>query len=150
MLIVGILEWNERFGIRFMRISSEMFPFASHAELGYSLEFARPELSAAGQIAMKYGHRLTMHPVHSTKSSFTIGSIYSNRVAKGECCCSVVSGFGVSCWITWAPRIRGATWSRCSNDFTSGVSILIIWLMLVACMEIKRRLWYGLKRIMSN
>ena len=50
-----------------MRISSEMFPFASHAELGYSLEFARPELSAAGRIAMKYGHRLTMHPVRPHK-----------------------------------------------------------------------------------
>jgi UV DNA damage endonuclease len=60
---VELLEWNERFGIRFMRISSEMFPFASHPELGYSLEFAKPELEAAGCIAMKYGHRLTMHPV---------------------------------------------------------------------------------------
>ena len=40
-----------------------MFPFASHAELGYTLEFAKPELSAAGRVAMKYGHRLTMHPV---------------------------------------------------------------------------------------
>jgi UV DNA damage endonuclease len=62
-LIVGMLEWNERFGIRFMRLSSEMFPFASHAELGYTLGFAKPELSAAGRIAMKYNHRLTMHPV---------------------------------------------------------------------------------------
>jgi UV DNA damage endonuclease len=59
----GLLEWNERFGIRFMRLSSEIFPFASHAELGYSVEFAKPELSEAGRIAMKYGHRLTMHPV---------------------------------------------------------------------------------------
>src|SRR5579859_1035244 len=58
-----MLEWNERFRIRFMRLSSEMFPFASHAELGYTLEFAKPELFAAGRIAMKYGHRLTMHPV---------------------------------------------------------------------------------------
>jgi UV DNA damage endonuclease len=80
-----------------MRLSSDMFPFASHAELGYSLGFARPELSAAGRIAMKYGHRLTMHPVRPTKSSFTVGSIYSNRVAERECCCSVVSGFRVSC-----------------------------------------------------
>jgi UV DNA damage endonuclease len=63
VLMTGLLEWNERFGIRFMRLSSEMFPFASHADLGYTLEFARPELSAAGLIAMKYGHRLTMHPV---------------------------------------------------------------------------------------
>jgi UV DNA damage endonuclease len=61
--MTGLLEWNEKFGIRFMRLSSEMFPFASHADLGYTLEFARPELSAAGRIAMKYGHRLTMHPV---------------------------------------------------------------------------------------
>jgi UV DNA damage endonuclease len=63
---IGLIEWNERFGIRFMRISSEMFPFASHAELGYTLEFAKPELSAAGRLAMKYGHRLTMHPVPSS------------------------------------------------------------------------------------
>ena len=63
VLKTGLLEWNERFGIRFMRLSSEMFPFASHADLGYTLEFAKPELSAAGRIAMKYGHRLTMHPV---------------------------------------------------------------------------------------
>jgi len=53
-----------------MRLSSEMFPFASHAELGYSVEFAKPELSAVGRIAMKYGHRLTMHPV--TKCVSTI------------------------------------------------------------------------------
>jgi len=62
-LILELVEWNERFGIRFMRISSEMFPFASHAELGYTLDFAKPELSAVGKLAMKYGHRLTMHPV---------------------------------------------------------------------------------------
>lgn len=62
-----MLEWNERFRIRFMRLSSEMFPFASHAELGYSLEFATPELSAAGRLAMKYGHRLTMHPAGPNK-----------------------------------------------------------------------------------
>jgi UV DNA damage repair endonuclease len=51
-----------------MRLSSEMFPFASHAELGYSVDFAKPELSAAGRIAMKYGHRLTMHPVILSRS----------------------------------------------------------------------------------
>jgi UV DNA damage repair endonuclease len=30
--------------IRFMRISSEMFPFASHAKYGYSLDYAAKEL----------------------------------------------------------------------------------------------------------
>lgn len=45
-----------------MRLSSEMFPFASHAEYGYDLEFADKELREAGDLARKYGHRLTAHP----------------------------------------------------------------------------------------
>lgn len=42
-----------------MRMSSEMFPFASHPEYGYTLEYAQEELKAAGDLAKKYGHRLT-------------------------------------------------------------------------------------------
>merc|ERR1712000_251290 len=30
--IVKMLRWNDKYGIKFMRLSSEMFPFASHAE----------------------------------------------------------------------------------------------------------------------
>jgi hypothetical protein len=48
--------------IRFLRLSSEMFPFASHAKYGYSLEYAAAELKEAGDLAKSYGHRLTMHP----------------------------------------------------------------------------------------
>lgn len=48
--------------IRFLRMSSEMFPFASHDKFGYSLEYADAELKEAGALAKKYGHRLTMHP----------------------------------------------------------------------------------------
>jgi len=59
-----------------MRISSEMFPFASHAELGYTLEFAKDELEAVGQLVMKYGHRVTMHPGQFTQ----IGSPKKNVV----------------------------------------------------------------------
>jgi UV DNA damage repair endonuclease len=80
-VIVGLVEWNERFGIRFMRLSSEMFPFASHAELGYSVEFAKSELSAVGRIAMKYGHRLTMHPVFVSTAEVDVGSIHTDCVA---------------------------------------------------------------------
>ena len=43
-------------------MSSEMFPFASHAKYGYDLEFADKELKEAGELAKKYGHRLTLHP----------------------------------------------------------------------------------------
>lgn len=57
-----LIQWNEDNKIRFMRMSSEMFPFASHAKYGYSLDFADAELKEAGDLAKKYGHRLTMHP----------------------------------------------------------------------------------------
>lgn len=57
-----LIQWNEDNKIRFMRMSSEMFPFASHAKYGYSLDFADAELKEAGELAKKYGHRLTMHP----------------------------------------------------------------------------------------
>jgi UV DNA damage repair endonuclease len=63
-----------------MRISSEMFPFASHAELGYSVEYARPELSAAGKLAMKYGHRLTMHPVWPKFREISDGRANSHKL----------------------------------------------------------------------
>jgi UV DNA damage endonuclease len=39
-----------------------MFPFASHAIYGYTLEFADALLKEAGALANKYGHRITMHP----------------------------------------------------------------------------------------
>jgi len=44
-----------------------MFPFASHINYGYSLEFCAPLLAKAGALARKYAHRLTMHPGQYTQ-----------------------------------------------------------------------------------
>lgn len=61
--IVKMLRWNHRYGIRFFRLSSEMFPFASHEEYGYKLApFAAEALAEAGKVAAELGHRLTTHP----------------------------------------------------------------------------------------
>ncbi|KAK0546826.1 hypothetical protein OC846_004356 [Tilletia horrida] len=61
--IIPMLEWNEAHGIRFMRLSSEMFPFATHLQYGYDfVGFAKEELAKAGAVARRLGHRLTMHP----------------------------------------------------------------------------------------
>lgn len=57
-----MIEWNEKYGIRFFRLSSEMFPFSSHTDYVYNLEFADAELQAAGALANKYDHRITCHP----------------------------------------------------------------------------------------
>lgn len=50
--------WISAHGIKFMRISSELFPFASHDTVGYSLEYAKDELKQVGELAAKYNHRL--------------------------------------------------------------------------------------------
>lgn len=61
--IVKMLRWNDKYGIKFMRLSSEMFPFASHEEYGYKLApFASEALAEAGRVATELGHRLTTHP----------------------------------------------------------------------------------------
>ena len=58
-----MLRWNDKYGIKFMRLSSEMFPFASHEEYGYKLApFVSKELAEAGKVATELDHRLTTHP----------------------------------------------------------------------------------------
>ena len=63
-----MLRWNDRYNIKFMRLSSEMFPFASHPEYGYKLApFAAEALAEVGKIAAELGHRLTTHPGQFTQ-----------------------------------------------------------------------------------
>ncbi|CAA19577.1 endonuclease Uve1 [Schizosaccharomyces pombe] len=65
--LIKLVEWNHNFGIHFMRVSSDLFPFASHAKYGYTLEFAQSHLEEVGKLANKYNHRLTMHPGQYTQ-----------------------------------------------------------------------------------
>ncbi|KAL8840622.1 MAG: hypothetical protein Q9176_003735 [Flavoplaca citrina] len=66
--IPKMLRWNDRYGIKFMRLSSEMFPFASHPEYGYKLApFASEALAEVGKVAAELGHRLTTHPGQYTQ-----------------------------------------------------------------------------------
>ena len=61
--VIKLLRWNDRYGIKFMRLSSEMFPFASHEEYGYKLApFAADVLKEVGQVVADLGHRVTTHP----------------------------------------------------------------------------------------
>ena len=66
--IPKMLRWNDRYGIKFFRLSSEMFPFASHDVYGYKLaSFASEALAEAGRVATELGHRLTTHPGQFTQ-----------------------------------------------------------------------------------
>tara|TARA_B100000927_G_scaffold172545_1_gene139105 strand:- start:967 stop:1893 length:927 start_codon:yes stop_codon:yes gene_type:complete len=63
-----VLKWNEENEHRFFRVSSEIFPFWSHPELGYELEDLPNGnviinlLAEVGNYATKHNHRLTTHP----------------------------------------------------------------------------------------
>lgn len=66
--LIKLLRWNDRYGIKFMRLSSEMFPFASHKEYGYKLEpFASEALAEAGRVVAELGHRASVHPGQFTQ-----------------------------------------------------------------------------------
>ncbi|RMZ85634.1 hypothetical protein DV737_g587, partial [Chaetothyriales sp. CBS 132003] len=66
--ISKMIRWNDRYGIKFLRLSSEMFPFASHPIYGYKLApFASETLAEAGRTAAELGHRLTTHPGQFTQ-----------------------------------------------------------------------------------
>jgi UV DNA damage endonuclease len=70
--LAKIFEHNESIGIRFFRLTSNLFPHMenpriSHLLAGadnttYNIEFARTELAKVGKIAREYGHRITAHP----------------------------------------------------------------------------------------
>src|SRR6476661_4693448 len=60
--LLTILKWNKDHGIYFMRISSEIFPFASHPKYGYSIDFADDILKKIGSYAKRNNMRLTCHP----------------------------------------------------------------------------------------
>tara|TARA_R100000005_G_C4997063_1_gene203840 strand:+ start:1852 stop:2838 length:987 start_codon:yes stop_codon:yes gene_type:complete len=66
--LLTILRWNEQHSIRFMRLSSEMFPFMSHEELGYdptdlpNADTVLSLLTQIGDYARTHDHRLTFHP----------------------------------------------------------------------------------------
>lgn len=79
--LVKMLRWNDKYNIKFMRLSSEMFPFASHPEHGYSLApFASEVLGEAGKVVAELGHRVSMHPgqftqLGSPRKEVIVGSV---------------------------------------------------------------------------
>ncbi|WVQ78956.1 UV damage endonuclease UvdE [Cryptococcus sp. DSM 104549] len=90
-----MIQWNEDNNIRFMRMSSEMFPFASHAKYGYDLSFADAELREAGDLAKKYGHRLTMHPGQFTQLGSPRKPVIDSSIRELEYQCEIMDRMGL-------------------------------------------------------
>jgi UV DNA damage endonuclease len=78
-----------------MRMSSEMFPFASHPQYGYSLEYAADELRAAGDLAKKLGHRLTTHPGQFTQLGSPRPEVVRNAFRDLQYHCEMMDRMGL-------------------------------------------------------
>jgi UV DNA damage endonuclease len=62
--LVKIILWNEYHGIRFYRLTSNLFPHMENplASDKYDMDFAIPKLKLIGKMVKKLGHRISMHP----------------------------------------------------------------------------------------
>ncbi|PCH36847.1 UV-endonuclease UvdE, partial [Wolfiporia cocos MD-104 SS10] len=88
--LLEVIQWNEDNQIRFFRVSSEMFPFASHKVHGYDLDYCKGELKAAGDLARKYGHRLTTHPGQFTQLASPRDEVVDASVRELEYHCQMM------------------------------------------------------------
>ncbi|GJE93486.1 UV-endonuclease UvdE [Phanerochaete sordida] len=91
----AMVQWNEVHGIRFMRMSSEMFPFASHKEWGYDLAYAQDVLAEAGALARKLGHRLTTHPGQFTQLASPKDAVIEASIRELEYHCQMMRYMGL-------------------------------------------------------
>jgi UV DNA damage endonuclease len=62
--LLAILRWNEANGIKFFRLSSDLFPWSSEYNLSDLPDYQQisHHLATAGQYAKANGHRITTHP----------------------------------------------------------------------------------------
>ena len=62
--LIEIIKWNEQNDVKFFRMSSDVFPWASEYSLSELPHYQRIKnlLAGAGNLVGKYGHRITAHP----------------------------------------------------------------------------------------
>ena len=62
--LIEIIKWNEKNDIKFFRMSSNIFPWSSEYSLSELPHYHRIKnlLAGAGNLADKYGQRITSHP----------------------------------------------------------------------------------------
>jgi len=93
--LLTVLKWNKQNDIYFMRISSEMFPFASHLEHGYSLDFADSLLKEVGKYANENNMRLTAHPGQYDVLSSPSEKIIENTFSDLNVHCDILDRMGM-------------------------------------------------------
>lgn len=85
-----MIKWNYEHGILVFRMGSDLFPHASNSTLidlfgqdgkeYMKLKFAKEKLKSIGQLAKKYGMRLTMHPGQYVQIASPTDKVYENSL----------------------------------------------------------------------
>jgi UV damage endonuclease UvdE len=91
----SMLEWNKQHNISFMRLSSEIFPFATHEKFGYSLDFADNLLKDIGNYAKENNMRLTMHPAQFNVLSSPSEKVIKNTIKDLDHHCEILDKMGL-------------------------------------------------------
>lgn len=80
--LVKIIKWNEENGIKFYRLSSEIFPWASEYQFEDlpHFESIQQNLQTAGSLAKQFGQRLSFHPGPFNKLVSSDQKIVNNTV----------------------------------------------------------------------
>jgi UV DNA damage endonuclease len=93
--LLVLLEYNLANEIYFMRISSDIFPFASHPIHGYSLDFADSLLKKIGTFAKESKIRITMHPGQYNVLSAIKPEIIKNTFSELNHHCDILDRMGL-------------------------------------------------------
>lgn len=82
--LLTILRWNEAHSIRFFRLSSNLFPWASEYRLEELPQWSRilTLLEGCGSFAREHGHRITTHPGPFNVLASAREDVISNTVAE--------------------------------------------------------------------
>lgn len=80
--LLTIVKWNEANGIRFFRMSSEIFPWASEYDIASLPDFVEISkvLGEVGVFAEAHGHRLTFHPGPFNKLASDKPNVIKNTI----------------------------------------------------------------------
>lgn len=80
--LIEIIKWNEKNGIKLYRMSSDMFPWMSEYQLKDLPNYHKIAtlLKGAGNLAAKYGQRITFHPGHFNVLASTNDSVVTKSI----------------------------------------------------------------------
>lgn len=106
--LLTILKWNKENDIKFFRLSSDMFPFATYkgpyngpihekepSDGLYTLDFADDLLKEIGSYAKEHNIRLTMHPAQFCVLSSKNEEVVSNTFADLNHHCEILDRMGL-------------------------------------------------------